>query len=164
MKDNAASLRCTKPLSIMDPFSALSIATAVIQVVDFSSKVISKSREIYLSADGTTEEVSLLQDATTNLEELLNDLGSTGIHEKSTGARRKGPDAQLIRLARESHMAATSLRTTLDRVKYNTDGKERRVFVQGLRSVMEHKNISTLTVRLDEIRKQVDTTLLVSLR
>ncbi|KAJ5547388.1 hypothetical protein N7494_004973 [Penicillium frequentans] len=37
---------------VLDPLAALSIATSVIQFVDFGAKLLSKSREIYKSADG----------------------------------------------------------------------------------------------------------------
>ncbi|KAE8412911.1 hypothetical protein BDV36DRAFT_300444 [Aspergillus pseudocaelatus] len=43
----------------MDPFSALSIATAVLQFVDFGTKLLSGAHEIYYSTTGTTEENSL---------------------------------------------------------------------------------------------------------
>jgi hypothetical protein len=58
----------------MEPLSAVSPASAVIQIVDFSSKVISRTKEMYTSADGTYEDATLLEDATANLNNLLDEV------------------------------------------------------------------------------------------
>ena len=38
----------------MEPLSALSVAAAVVQFVDFGSSLVSKSREIYKSSQGAS--------------------------------------------------------------------------------------------------------------
>jgi len=150
----------------MEPLSALSIASAVIQIADFSSKVIARTREVYSSASGTIEETTLLEDAMTNLEDLMIGLESS-ISRKSAGRgafHQKTADQQLLHLAKESHAVAADLREMLNKVKLKKDGRQRGALNQGLRSVLEQKNISALKEKLDEIRKQIDTALLISLR
>jgi hypothetical protein len=85
----------------MDPLSALSIASAVIQIVDFSSKVIARTREVYQSADGSIEELTLIEDATANLDDLMKDLTSKTEIEASSSVLfdQKTPDQQLLQLA-----------------------------------------------------------------
>ncbi len=39
---------------MLDPLTALSIASSIVQFVDYGSKLLSKSYELYESADGTT--------------------------------------------------------------------------------------------------------------
>jgi hypothetical protein len=56
------------------------------------------------------------------------------------------------------------LHGTLDRIRRKKDGGGRNVLGQGLRSVLGQKKISSLADKLDLIRKQVDTALLISLR
>ncbi|KAF2803249.1 uncharacterized protein BDZ99DRAFT_576168 [Mytilinidion resinicola] len=154
----------------MDPLSALSVASGVIQIVDFSAKVISRTREIYLSADGALEENSFLEDATANLSELSTELTEEirqtvwGFRSKGSGFGRKSADEQLIQLAKDSRMVATNLLEKLDRVKRKKDGGKRNALNQGIRSILEQKEVSGLADRLDQIRKQVDTALLLSLR
>lgn len=150
----------------MEPLSALAIASAVIQIVDFSSKVIARTREVYLSTSGTTEENSLLEDATANLTDLMSSLkASTSQRFRSqSGIQENTPDIQLLQLADASHVIAIELRDMLIKVKLKKDGSERSVLDQGLRNALEQKKILALKEKLDEIRKQIDTTLLVSLR
>jgi hypothetical protein len=38
----------------MDPLSALSVATSVVQIVDFSSKLLFEAHELYTSSSGQT--------------------------------------------------------------------------------------------------------------
>jgi hypothetical protein len=59
----------------MEPLSAVSLALAVIQIVDFSSKVILRTKEMYTSVDRTYEDATLLEDATANLNDLLDEVG-----------------------------------------------------------------------------------------
>lgn len=149
----------------MEPLSALSLASAVIQIVDFSSKVIARTREAYLSADGTTQETVHLEDAIANLDELMVGINPSISWRHGTGAiSERSPDHQLLQFAEESHRIAVDLRMVLDKVRLDQNGGRRNPLDQGFRSVLEQNNISALKNRLDEIRKQVDTTLLVSIR
>lgn len=150
----------------MDPLSALSIASAVIQIVDFSSKVIARTREVYQSADGSIEELTLIEDATANLDDLMKDLTSkTEIEASGSGAfDQKTPDQQLLQLAEDSSILASALDQTLKRCRVKKDGSQRSALSQGLRSVLQQKNLTALKQKLDELRKQIDTTLLIAVR
>ncbi|KAH7388775.1 hypothetical protein BKA66DRAFT_511136 [Pyrenochaeta sp. MPI-SDFR-AT-0127] len=128
----------------MEPLSALSLASAVIQIVDFSSK-----------------------DATTNLTDLLETLAAEKSrirYQRSGLIVQKTADRQLLELAKNSRAVANTIHATINRIKRKKDGGGRNAFDQGLRSVLKQKEVSSLAKRLGQIRKQVDTTLLVSLR
>jgi hypothetical protein len=142
--------------------SALSVASAVIQIVDFSAKVIETSKEVYDSPDGATEQTLLLESATANLDELMQELGKSC--RMIGNFSPNSPDRRLLQLAKESNEVATSIHEAIDDVRRKKDGGERTAFGQGLRTVLDQKKISLLTERLNQIRKQVDTTLLISLR
>lgn len=51
----------------MDPVTALSTASCIVQIIDFGVRVVSKGNKIYLSIDGTLAE-------TLDLELITNDL------------------------------------------------------------------------------------------
>jgi hypothetical protein len=150
----------------MEPLSALSIASAVIQIVDFSSKVIAKTREVYLSADGSIEESTLLEDASSNLEDLMSGLKKDIAWRSSKvgNPSQKTSEQQLVRLAEDSQTAAGDLREVLKNLKSRNDGSDRGAVAHALRSVLGEKKVTALKEKLDEIRKQIDTTLLVALR
>jgi hypothetical protein len=54
----------------MDPLSALSVAAAVVQFVDYGTKIVSKGRELYKSADGALSENIKLDTTATRLPSL----------------------------------------------------------------------------------------------
>lgn len=59
---------------VLDPFSALGLASNIVQFVDFGSKLISESQELYKSASGTMIESEDLRIATENLQQFCDKL------------------------------------------------------------------------------------------
>lgn len=145
----------------MDPLSALGVASNIIQIVDFSSRIISRSHEIYKSVDGRSKEHAVLDDAAKNLRELSSDLGKyTRPNLRSLNAA----DKQLVRLRRECEEVVQELRDALEDLKLEGDHTKWQSIHQALRSIWTQRDISDLEMRLDKIRKGIDTALLVSLR
>jgi hypothetical protein len=58
----------------MEPLVALGLASNIIQIVDFSGRMLSRTREIYDSPSGTLQIYTDLEHAARNLEELSRDL------------------------------------------------------------------------------------------
>ncbi|KAF2730953.1 hypothetical protein EJ04DRAFT_579444 [Polyplosphaeria fusca] len=145
----------------MDPLSALGIASNIIQIVDFSSRIISRGHEIYTSADGQVKDHAILDDAAKNLAELYRDLqvyGKTDSH-KATNA-----DKQLVTLRKECESIVKSLRQALSKARLKSSSRKWQSIYQALRSVWNEKEISALATQLENVRRQIDTALLVSLR
>jgi hypothetical protein len=69
----------------MDPLTALSIASSVVQFVDFGSKLLSNSRKLYKSSHGILSENLDIEDVTQDLRSLLQ------------GLKRKLPEDRLLR-------------------------------------------------------------------
>jgi hypothetical protein len=84
----------------MESLIALGLASNIIQIVDFSSRIISRGRELYDSADGRIEEHVVLDNAARNLSELYNDLHATG--QFLDPRELTVADKQLIELKHES--------------------------------------------------------------
>jgi hypothetical protein len=145
----------------MDPISALGLASNIIQIVDFAARIISRSYEIYNSTDGQLQDHAILDDAAQNLSELYADLQrSANINTRKLDAA----DKQLLSLKKESEAITKELRKALDKARLKSGPQKWRSIFQALKSVWTEKEISRLATRLDSIRKQVDTALLVSLR
>lgn len=128
--------------------------------MDFSTRLISRSYELYNSADGRTEDHAILENATKNLSELHNDL----TREAPIKQNLSVADKQLITLQKESAALAKKLRAALEKSKVKKGHRKWQSVYQAIRSVCSEQEISTLATQLDDIRKQVDTVLLVSLR
>jgi hypothetical protein len=156
----------------MEPLNAVSLASAVIQLVEYSAKVLQKGKVggIHISAANTLGEATLLDDAIANLNDLLQQLGKTQhvLHNNNIPPVQYTADAQLIAAAKDGAGVAKILQATLDQAKRNNDVDEQTVLIQGLRSVLNlyysQKTISALLDKLNSIRKQVDISLLTSLR
>ncbi|KAH7357440.1 hypothetical protein BKA66DRAFT_612717 [Pyrenochaeta sp. MPI-SDFR-AT-0127] len=145
----------------MEPVVALGIASNIIQLVDFSSRLISRGHELYQSADGRTEHNTILENATDNLSELYNDLSCRTIFDPS---KATAADKQIIALQKESAGVAQKLKEALNKAKRKDGNKKWRSIHQAICSVHSDRTISKLADQLDHIRKQIDTILLVSLR
>jgi hypothetical protein len=158
----------------MDPLSALGLASNVIQITDFVGRFLSKSREIYESTDGITEDYRILEDSAKNLSELLTTLSTPlekelGKHSKDLGSKPTDPQlvqpgTQLVQLCKECKNVTASLLVELDRLKpKGSHGKLQSVY-QAIRQLLSDRKILPLEKKLDDIRKQVDTVLLISLK
>jgi len=156
----------------MKPQMAVSLASAVIQLVNFARKVIQKDKVGKVSKSTSTAlgEATLLDDAIANLGDLSQQLEKARrVYYKShVSPDHEIADVQLMALAKDGGGVAKILQATLDQAKRDDDMDEGTVLAQGLRSVLSlyysQKTICDLTDKLGSIRKQVDVALLVSLR
>ena len=77
----------------MEALAALGLASNIIQIVDFGARLLSKSREIHHSADGSLDENNILEDVTSNLAELSFELS---IHLRQEQSRKRHEDNHTI--------------------------------------------------------------------
>jgi formate dehydrogenase maturation protein FdhE len=144
----------------MEPLAALGIASNIIQIVNFASRLVSRGHELYQSADGRLADHAVLDSAAQNLSTLANDQLKFG------GAISREPTAtyaQLVKLKADSQTIADKLSSALNKASVRGKHKKWQSIFQALMSIYKEKEISSLASQLDNIRKQVDTTLLVSL-
>ncbi|KAI4616408.1 uncharacterized protein J4E87_008674 [Alternaria ethzedia] len=146
----------------MEPQMAVSLASAAVQLVDFSRKVVQKDKvgKVYKSTGTTLGEATLLDDAIANLGDLSQQLEKARrVYYKShISPDQEIADAQLMALAKDGGGVAKILQATLDQAKRDDDVNEETVLAQGLRSVLSlyysQKTICDLADKLGSIRKQ----------
>lgn len=148
-----------------DPFTAVSLASSVIQFVDFGTKLITKGHEIRHSAEGTTErhfELGLISARLTTLSANLHN----AMRMKASSSHGLTDDERtLMRLAEASQSVSEKLASALEALKIQrpNDGKW-----SGLRATLKHcwgqEKIQELETRLDSLRKQLAMQLLLSMR
>ena len=153
----------------MEPISAFSLASGVIQIVDFAGRILSKSHEIYASAEGTIEEHDFLEHSVKNLDELSTSLSKLLLEELERqklqgGLKTKPVDRQLVLLCKDCHDVTAKLLAEIDKLKLKGPHSKLKSVQQALRHVGSQPHIQNLKNKLDDIRSQVDTVLLVSLR
>jgi DNA repair exonuclease SbcCD ATPase subunit len=148
----------------MEPIAALSIASNIIQIVDFASRFVSRSQELYQSADGKLADHIVLDSAAQNLSALCNNLHHYDPDSEEVPRELTAADAQMLMLRKESEAVVNKLRSALETASKGSKNKAWRSIYQALKSIYNDNEISNLASQLDNIRKQVDTTLLFSLR
>ncbi|CAJ2502672.1 Uu.00g100660.m01.CDS01 [Anthostomella pinea] len=167
----------------MDPASAFGLATNVIALVDFVSKLVSKSYKIYNSADAAFGGSTALRDIATNLQELSHEAESRSTGNPRLPLSRTGSwfssdffpnvprlemkskaDKQLEALSRESQRVSQQLVDAIKKLMSLPRATRWDTFVQALACVWKESEIRALEADVESIRKQLDTTLLVCLR
>lgn len=147
----------------MDPLSALSIAAAVVQFLDFGLRVISKGNQIYRSGDGSTDENRDLEVVTNDLLVLQTRLDQTG--QRADQDRRPTEDEVILRrLSTTANELAKELLTRLNMVKAQGRFRRWKSFRQAIKSVSSQKEINSLARRLSIIKEELQIQILVTLR
>lgn len=144
---------------MLEPLSALSLAAAIIQFVDFSSKILVTGYETYRSANGTTQEQVDLQQLTHSLYKFQDQLG--------TPSKQQTPDRKILEeLARTCSSFAGDLLLLLDSLKVKEQGLLRTwdSFRKACRSVRKKGEIKRLEGLLDSISRQINSRLLYMIR
>ena len=141
----------------MDPLTALSVAGTIVQFVDFGTKILSRTHELYKSPDST---ITVNQDL---------DLVATDIFQLSqklcVPARAETEDEPMLRkLCVASSDIATELTTRLNGLRVQGKHQKWRSFQQAINSVWSERDVKELTRRMSTIRDSVQIHVVVGLR
>ena len=150
---------------VLDPLTALGFASNLVQLVEMSIKLVSKTRSIYESANGTLVENSELETIAKDLAQLTDQTAANSskvsvVSSEGTGAF----EAAFEDLSRSCGQVAGELLIVLQKVK--VEGKHRawKSFRQALKSVWTKEQIDSIARRLTNLRAQLDSRILFSLR
>lgn len=149
---------------MLDPFSAVSLACAIIQFVDFGSKIIVTGHEAYRSTTGTTQEHANLEDLISRLYQFQDTLATPiTSHDFET---RSANQRSLEELARKCSFAAGDILILLEDLKVKETGSLRTwdSLRQACRSVWKQDRIQNLGKLLEKISGQVNSRLLYMVR
>jgi len=153
----------------MDPLSALSIASNIIQFVDFGCKLFSRSRQLYKSLDGALSDNVVVEVLAHDLESLSNNLLLSLKENQPLGFPPKSSsedDAALDNLCRRCHEISKKLLFKLDKLKVSGNSKHRNweSFKKALRSSWSHEEIDEILAQLHEFRSEIEFRVLISFR
>lgn len=134
----------------MDPVTALGIAAATVQFISFAGDVISKSREIYSSADGTLLAQNELDTITKSLRSLCAPLRQWD--PATEMQRRANPtELRLKDLCRGCVKVADELEKALEKLKvHGAHHRKWKSFRQALNSVKSDDEIERLRTSLGQ--------------
>ncbi|KAF2876481.1 hypothetical protein BDV95DRAFT_590592 [Massariosphaeria phaeospora] len=154
----------------MKPLPAVGLASSLVQIIDFSVKVLQKEYKIYQSADGDfIENPTLLQNAVDNLFRLLFQLENNDLKKLSADPKRgKLSEAaeHLLKLGDETKLLATPLIDAIlqAQAKGSYGDPKWTTLREALLTVWKKKDVTGLKKKLRNVRKDVDTSLLLALK
>jgi len=138
---------------VLDVWTALGLASNIVQFVDFTSKLVSGSREIFNSRDGVSDRTRALQAIATDLSHLTGDLTiSTSRGTTFVGEMLRGLAFECQNVAAELQKALSSLQTK-DKTRWKS-------FLIALQEVWRRDEIARMTGRLDALQRELNTHLL----
>ncbi|KAF3928117.1 hypothetical protein AA313_de0203723 [Arthrobotrys entomopaga] len=145
---------------VLDPLSALGIAAAVVQFVDFSTKLISKGKEIYKSADGVTITHAEQSALSSRLAQLTRALAES-INPFTTRNAPTPAEAALREVTLECMQFAEDFNDAINQLQVIGGNRVWKSFRQALKSVWNKDKIEQQLVKQDRLRQQVIIHLLV---
>jgi hypothetical protein len=139
----------------METLAIIGLVGNIIQFVDYSGKLISKSTELYRSSEGALAENIDTETATNHLV-LLN--------SKLQNAATTTGDSALESLCKSCGTVADQLLAALDKVKVKGKQDKWKSIRKALQSVWSKKEIEELERRLARLKEELNLHIVVGLR
>ena len=139
----------------MEALAAIGLVGNIVQFVDFSGKLISKSAQLYYSYDGALQENIDIENAAKHLlllnKKLKDDAVTVG-------------DGALQTLCLSCREAAINLLEALDKVKVKDKQQKWESIRKALRSIWSKEEVKALEQRLAKIKDDLNLRVVVGLR
>lgn len=148
----------------MEPLSALSIAASVIQFVDFSSKFISETVEIYKSSQKTTKWSSDIQNLTQKFQDLALNLEKSLTEGELQDQEPSANEVALLELCSNCKEVSQQFVDTLREIQRTGKGGKLDSARQAIRNMWSKDRVETLQRGVSEFRQQLTLNILISLR
>ncbi|KAK4202850.1 hypothetical protein QBC40DRAFT_195481 [Triangularia verruculosa] len=116
----------------MEPLSALSVAAAVVQFIDWGTQVLSQSREIYKSAEGKTmDEIEISQIAidlkalSSSILETISNMKRARSRYSTTNSEMDTYEAAILKACQECQEIASEMLEAIQQTTVQTDTTDR---------------------------------------
>lgn len=136
----------------MEPLSVFSLVCGVIQIVDFSTKVVQKCRELY--RDGALPENEEIETMASHLTDLRTNLKLPSLRKCD----------ELVDLAAKCSDTAQELIVEVQNLKINGTHTIRQAISKTIKTMRKKSAIDEIQRRLEKYRKLLDSRILVDLR
>jgi hypothetical protein len=139
----------------MDPLTSLGLVASLVQLVDFSGKIVSCSTQLYESSTGALADNVAIKAVLDHLILLNDKVKKSGT---STG------DPVLENLCKSCSVVAVELLTTLEKIQVQGHRQKLESVRKAFQSVWSKKRIEELERRLAGFRQQLNLHLAVDIR
>ena len=136
----------------MDPTVAFGLVCGIIQVIDFSTKVVKKCHELY--RDGASSENKEAEEMANHLTDLRAKLDFS---DESVGK-------DLLDLGSKCSSTAQELVAELEKLRINGPHRKRQSLNKSFKAMLKKKDMEKIQKRLEGYQKLLDSRILVDLR
>jgi hypothetical protein len=147
----------------MDPLTALGLAAAVVQFVDFGIGVFRKSNEILHSASGASVENASIKDTTLDLQLLLEKIKDSQPRIPA-GSSIPSEQLSLISIIEGCNEVGNDLLKLVESVSAGPGAGKRKSIAAALALTWSRNRFQETAGRLERYKKQLSMNILVSLR
>jgi tRNA C32,U32 (ribose-2'-O)-methylase TrmJ len=137
----------------MEPLSALSVATSVVQFVDFSFSLISGTVERYRSASGTSAESSEIQALTKHLIDMLNTFETNS--NSSSPQLQSQHESRLKHLCQACKAPAEELLMVLGFLQAKGKHKLTESLISTFKALGKERKIQKLRAQLNSVQTEL---------
>jgi hypothetical protein len=146
----------------MEPFSALAVATSVVQFVDFGSKLISRAVKIYNSDADVPYEFVDINSLHKNMRSIGRELETTLSSSPETGLQVH--EREILDICRQCESISVELTASFDKIQAQGKPTTWDSFRRAFRSMIGQPKLESFQRQLEELRQQLVLSILVSLR
>ena len=172
LRDCSRSLQSADILSqtmVLDPFTALGVASNIVHFIQLAGELFSKTKEISKSASGATKDNEAVLKATQRLQQLCENFNGFGIkpYYSADASQDEGYSGAQLRRDEENHnktveeiasncaAMAKELLNTLEEVKPKAPNKKLSNLRAALETVWRKDMIKGMELRLVESREEL---------
>jgi hypothetical protein len=144
---------------MLDPLTVLSVASSVIQFVDYGTRLVSKAKEIHKSSHGVLRENFETESVTIRLQRLSEAFSSAiDVPGDDEPEVLRAQRVRLGEICQECAELSKILVSKLVKLKVpkGTDHRRWKSFRQALKSVWSKAAIDSMASRLRELRQELD--------
>lgn len=149
----------------MEPVAALSLACNILQVVEFSTKVLSKSRQLRQSFSGILPENIELEQVVSHQRDLVQRLQKqASTTTANVQGQTYGGATSLASLAKLCIETTNELLDVLERLKVRGNRTRWKSFRQAVKSLWKKEKVEEVLGRLQLIRDEIEFGVVMDLR
>ena len=135
----------------MDPLSALSLATSVVQFIDFATKIVHGARQIYATGASSITENADIELCASELQEFCIRLNTSKLPSLLTA-----DDGSLYRLADRCIAISNELLSLLRKIKAENSTSKWQCVVSAVKTQLKKSERDDILSRLSQCRAQLD--------
>jgi N-terminal domain on NACHT_NTPase and P-loop NTPases len=148
---------------VFDPFTAIGLASSIVQFIDFSFKIVSKASEIKQSADGVLSENFDLEIVTKDLV-VINARLKDSLQPPKVAIVLIQEQRRIYDLRERCNEVAEELLNALDKLKAKGSQGRWKSLRQALKSVWDRDKIIDIQSRLTGLREELELRVLVDMK